>query len=349
MKHILKYAVRSSRAPGESQDTFYPAIIDRNAPTELATLVEKCIDRGLIIGAKANAAQGIAEGIAEQIVREFENGNGVSFGQYFYGRLYLNGTTGSNGTLSDANGVNVRLYKGNDFKLSRNDYTMQFEGAAEAPKVDNVVCEGSGDRNVLVVGEKATINGSNLNFAGDTNKVTFREVDAPSAEPVVVTTFTAAGPSVLTFTVAGLTAGKSYKFDVERTDSNGVKRTATGKTVKVVSGTPAAPDITDTYCGNAEVDHTDIDGNSDFIIEGEHLQDASVTLQYYNDGVWSDPSSPTEESLTRAEGKITVAAAYLSALFGEGGWDLGDTDQVKITVTNSVGSDSVERSMVWAD
>ena len=111
---------------------------------------------------------------------------------------------------------------------------------------------------------------------------------------------------------------------------------------------PAAPDITDAYSENSEVDHTDIDGNSAFIIEGEHLQGASVAFQYKNYGVWSDPSSPTEEDMDREEGEIHVHQDWLGSLLGEGDWDLGEGDEVKITVTNSAGSDSVIRTVVWA-
>ena len=116
-----------------------------------------------------------------------------------------------------------------------------------------------------------------------------------------------------------------------------------------MSGTAptAAPDITDAHSAGEGIDPTDIDGNSAFIIEGDHLQGVSVTMQYNNDGPWSDPATVPETSLSRAEGKVTVAAAWIGNMFGENNWDLGEGDNVKITVTNSAGSDSVERTVVY--
>ena len=111
---------------------------------------------------------------------------------------------------------------------------------------------------------------------------------------------------------------------------------------------PAAPDITDAYSEAEGVDHTDIDGNSAFIIQGDNLDGVSVAFQYKNDGVWSDPSSPTEEDMDREDGEIHVHQEWLGSLFGEDDWDLGEGDEVKITVTNSAGSDSVIRTVVYS-
>ena len=97
MKTKLSYTVRSTRAPGETRDTIVPVIVERLNPVELETVVENCIDRGLIAGLKTTAAHGIAEGVAAQIAREFTLGRGVQFGQYFYGRPYLSGTVDANG------------------------------------------------------------------------------------------------------------------------------------------------------------------------------------------------------------------------------------------------------------
>ena len=84
MKTKLSYTVRNTRAPGETRDTIVPVIVERLNPVELETVVENCIDRGLIAGLKTTAAHGIAEGVAAQIAREFTLGRGVQFGQYFY-------------------------------------------------------------------------------------------------------------------------------------------------------------------------------------------------------------------------------------------------------------------------
>ena len=91
------------------------------------------IDRALIVGPKAPAAEEIARGIADQTYKEFCDGHSVRFGEYFYGRPYLDGTCGPNGNLTKgANSVNVRLYKGEDFNLSLSDFAFSFEGEGTA-------------------------------------------------------------------------------------------------------------------------------------------------------------------------------------------------------------------------
>lgn len=242
-KAQLNYGVRETLAPGETKPTQVPVIIDRVSSTELSTVIEKCIDRGLIAGIKSTAAEGIAEGIAEQIAKEFQDGHGVAFGQYFYGRLYLNGTVGSNGTLTAENKLNVRLYKGELFKLSRNDFTLKFEGDADKPKVTNIVNTSTNTRGEVVPGVKATVNGRNLNAAGDTNRVEFYEAGVEGAAGIAVDSFTAAGPDILSFICPSLTNGKQYEVVVYRTDTNGVTRSATGGKVSVVGGeTPPVPE-----------------------------------------------------------------------------------------------------------
>ena len=115
MKKTVEYVVRTTVNPITQETQTLPVVVNRREPVDLVDVVANCIDRNLILGAKPTAAQGIAEGIAEQLAVEFKTGNGVKFGKYFYGRLYLNGTTNQNGDLTDANAVNVRLYKGEDF------------------------------------------------------------------------------------------------------------------------------------------------------------------------------------------------------------------------------------------
>ena len=234
MKYPITYAVRTTRAPGEAEDTTVPVIIDRVQATDLARVVENCIDRGLIAGLKPTAAQGIAEGVAEQIAKEFTLGRSVAFGQYFYGRPYLGGTTDANGRLTSANGINVRLYKGNAFRLTLDDFSFTFDGSGDSPKIDSVLSDGSGVRGEVVKGSSVKVNGRFLNAAGDTNKVYFAEVGAEDAEPVVVDVFTAAGDDILSFACPdALVAGKRYGVSAERTDPNGVTRTTNVKTVTV--------------------------------------------------------------------------------------------------------------------
>ncbi len=138
MKTKLAYTVRNTRAPGETADSIVPVIVERLNPVELETVVENCIDRGLIAGLKTTAAHGIAEGVAAQIAREFSQGRGVQFGQYFYGRPYLSGTVDANGRLTSDNRINVRLYKGEAFRLTLDDFSFTFDGAGDAVKIGGV-------------------------------------------------------------------------------------------------------------------------------------------------------------------------------------------------------------------
>ena len=253
MKTKLAYTERSTRAPGETRVVIVPVIVERLNPVELETVVENCIDRGLIAGLKTTAAHGIAEGVAAQIAREFSQGRGVQFGQYFYGRPYLSGTVDANGRLTSANGINVRLYKGDDFKLKLGDFSFTFDGAGDAVKVDFIFGDydgaGGNTRGTVVSNAPVVIQGRNLWAAGDTNKVYFNELDGE--DEVEVSAFTSQGDGLLAFAwPSGLTVGKRYAVTVERTDANGITRSATGKYVDVVAGatppgpTPTGPTVT---------------------------------------------------------------------------------------------------------
>ena len=248
MKAKLNYTVRTTRAPGETNSTIVPVIVERLSPTSLADVVENCIDRGLIAGLKPTAAEGIADGIARQIARELSLGRGVKFGNYFYGRPYLSGTVAPNGRLNSDNSINVRLYKGEAFKLATSDFTLTFDGAGDSVKVDFLFSDldgaGGNTRGTLVTGAPVIVQGRSLYAAGDTNKVTFDEVNGTGS--VEVTEFLNQGDGLLKFAwPTGLVAGKRYAVTVERTDVNGVTRVAKGKYVEVVAGaTPAGPTVT---------------------------------------------------------------------------------------------------------
>lgn len=243
MKTKLSYTVRSTRAPGEATDTIVPVLVDRLQPVDLETVVENCIDRGLIAGLKPTAAHTIAEGVAAQLAREFSLGRGVMFGQYFYGRPYLSGVVGENGRVTSANKINVRLYKGELFKLALSDFSMNFDGSGDAVKIAWIMGDtsdaGGNTRGVVVAAKPIIVQGGNFWAAGDTNKVTLVEVGAASGSPIEVTQFTSQGPDILAFAwPSGLEVGKKYSVTVSRTDSNGITRSSSAKVVEVV-GTPA--------------------------------------------------------------------------------------------------------------
>ena len=178
MKAKLSYTVRSTRAPGETRDTIVPVIVERLNPVELETVVENCIDRGLIAGLKPTAAHGIAEGVAAQIAREFSKGRGVQFGRCFYGRPYLSGTTDANGRLSSSNGINVRLYKGEDFRLKLDDFSFTFDGAGDSVKVDSVYGDttdaGGNTYGQLVAGKAYKVRVERTDVNGVTRTLTAR-------------------------------------------------------------------------------------------------------------------------------------------------------------------------------
>ena len=328
-KAKLNYTVRSTQAPGELSPSIVPVIVERLDATSLATVVANCIDRGLIAGLKPTAAEGIADGIARQLAREFELGRGVKFGQYFYGRPYLSGTCGPNGRLTSENSINVRLYKGEAFKLKTEDFQLTFDGAADAVKVDYIfgdTSDGGNNRGRVVVGSGIIIQGSNLYGAGDTNRVTFTEVGAEST-PVVVSAFTNQGAGILTFPwPAGLAAGKTYNVMVERTDTNGTTRVSTGKTVEVVASSIPAPMLT-AINGGASGETVDSSG---ITLGGMNLTGASVKFSFENSQGQQVERSVTPESVESTE--IVLPSSW------DSGVSIPDGSDVTFTVTTGGGS-----------
>ena len=271
MKTKLAYTVRSTRAPGETRDTIVPVIVERLNPVELETVVENCIDRGLIAGLKTTAAHGIAEGVAAQIAREFTLGRGVQFGQYFYGRPYLSGTVDANGRVTSANRINVRLYKGEAFRLTLDDFSFTFDGAGDAVKIDSIYGDttdtGGNTYGQLVTGAPVKVNGRNLYAAGDTDRVLFDEVGGGAT--VEVEGFDTQSADMLSFACpAGLVAGKSYRVTVERTDVNGVTRTSAEKKVVVVAGAPGPETFTITGMDSPMTESPNIKRNNPFTLHG---------------------------------------------------------------------------------
>ena len=242
MKTKLDYTVRTTRAPGELTDTWTPMIVDRLQPTGLESVIEKCIDRGLITGIKPTAAKTIADGVAEQLAYEFKQGRGIQFGQYFYGRPYLSGQVDANGRLTDENSIDVRLYKGAAFKLSRDDFSLSFIEGGNNPTISFVICAVDGkQRGEVVQGSNVKLNGKMLYGAGDTVKVKFAAEDGESAA-VEVSNFTAVSTELLAFVCPnGLVVGKKYLVSVERTDANGVVRVSATKPVTVLAGEEPEP------------------------------------------------------------------------------------------------------------
>lgn len=167
----LAYVVRQVPNRLTGGVVYVPAIIDRGEAIPLAEVVRRAIDRNLIAGLKTSAAKSIAEGVATQMREEFLDGRGVKFGDFFYARLYLDGKSDADGTLTDKNRVNVRLYKGKAFDLSLDSFEWTFVGE-QAPAIEFVISDcANARRGEIVKGKTLLVVGTRLAFdpaKGDT-------------------------------------------------------------------------------------------------------------------------------------------------------------------------------------
>ena len=349
----LIYTVRQTTAPCETEPSTIPVLVDRLQPTSLAAVIENAIDRNLIAGLKPSAAEGVADGIARQLAHEFSKGHSIAFGQYFYGRPYLSGTVDANGTLTAANKINVRLYKGEDFKLSLDDFSFSYEDGGNLPKVDFIVSEGKGKRGVLSEGDYVHIEGKMLHLDGDTNTVTFTEVGA-SSPTATVTSFRSAGPDILSFAFpAGLDATKKYDVVVSRTDENGVTTLTDPKTVTIEAApvNPNAPVVTSAYPIDHQDDTEHVREAEAFVIDGRNFGGTSVKYQYkHGEDGWSGLSEPLDgdEEYHRNEEdtEIEIFRQTVNGIITDNELETGDL--VKFVITNSDGSASVQRTVQLA-
>ena len=327
MKVKLDYTVRTTRAPGETTDTWTPMIVDRLQPTGLESVIEKCIDRGLITGIKTTAAKTIADGVAEQLAYEFGQGRGIQFGQYFYGRPYLSGQVDANGRLTDENSIDVRLYKGNAFKLSRDDFSLSFIEGGNNPTISFIVCDAEGmPRGDIAQRSSVKLNGKMLYGAGDTVKVKFAAEDGAGAA-VEVSAFTAVSTELLAFACPdGLVAGKRYLVSVERTDANGVVRVSAAKPVTVVAGAipPEPPVITSAGSRGESDGSVNVDGKI-LDVTGENLETATQVE------LLSEGSVFYTASAAYADGKLSTEPISISGSY---------PDEGSIRVTTAGGSDT---------
>ena len=244
MKTKLNYTVRTTRAPGEARDTIVPVIVEREEAVPLDVIIERAIDRGLIAGIKPSAAKQIADAIAQQMYEEFRAGRGVKFGNYFYARLYLDGTSDSDGKLTGANSINVRFVNGAGFKLTMDMFSFSNVNGGDIPGTDFLISEADGaERGVLIPNENVILNGVNLWRDGDAgtkvgfyaiDPVTGEVADEPTAE---VTNFETKGPNALKFAwPSALAQGASYMAMPSRSADGERWYTGTGKTVTVKEG-----------------------------------------------------------------------------------------------------------------
>ena len=345
MKTKLNYTVRETTAPGEASPSIVPVIVERVQPTSLESVVENCIDRGLIAGLKPTAAAGIADGVARQLANEFRQGRGVKFGQFFYGRPYLSGSVGPNGSLTDKNAINVRLYKGDAFKLTLDDFQMTFDGAGDAVKVDSIFGDtsdaGGNTRGQIVAGSPIVINGRNLWSVGDTNRVTF---NAEGEEPVVVNQMTTQSSELLTFACpAGLVANTRYAVTVSRTDINGTTRMNTGKFVLVVpAATPPGPvgpqPEIDQINGQTVTEVTPVVDTSVVRIVGSNFTGASLKVSYDDGQGGTEEHAITLDAQSDAGTLVTNDDWYQEAGLST------NSKSITFTVTTPNGSTTAQAS-----
>ena len=243
-KPILFYDVRVQTSRVTGGTLYLPAIVEREEAVPLDVIIERAIDRGLIAGIKPSAAKQIADAIAQQMYEEFKQGRGVKFGNYFYARLYLDGTSDADGKLTSANSINVRFVNGTGFKLTMDMFSFSNVNGGDIPGTDFLISEADGaERGILILGENVILNGVNLWRDGDAgtkvgffgiDPVTGEVSDEPTAE---VANFETKGPNALKFAwPSALAQGASYMAVPSRSADGERWFTGTGKAVTVKEG-----------------------------------------------------------------------------------------------------------------
>ena len=242
-KPILFYEVRQQLNRVTGDVIYVPAIVERDTAIPLDEIIRRAIDRGLIVGLKPSAAQQVAKAIAEQMYEEFRQGRGIKFGDYFYARLYLDGTSDADGRLVEGrNGINVRFANGTAFKLTLDMFSFSNIAGGDIPGTDFLISDTDGaQRNRLVEGVDVLHNGVNLFKEGDLGtRVKAYEVaqdgSIASQPTAIVETFSSKGPNLLQYALpASLEEGGKYLFVPERSADNLRWFVGTGKNAEVIA------------------------------------------------------------------------------------------------------------------
>ena len=243
-KPILFYEVRVHQNRITGGPVYVPAIVEREEAVPLETVIERAIDRGLIAGIKPSAAKQIADAIAQQMYEEFRAGRGVKFGNYFYARLYLDGTSDSDGKLTGANSINVRFANGAGFKLTMDMFSFSNVNGGDIPGTDFLISEADGaERGILLPAKPVILNGVNLFKDGDAGtKVGFYGIDPVTGDiadtaTAEITAFETKGPNALKFAwPSALAQGAAYMAVPSRSADGERWYTGTGKTATVKEG-----------------------------------------------------------------------------------------------------------------
>ena len=234
-KPTVKYEVRAQRDPINNVTIYVPAIVDRNSAKSLATVIENAIDRGLIVGVKPSAANGIATGLCEQLFKEFKDGNSVNFDGYFYGRLYLDGTVGADGRITAANSINIRLVKGVKWALAANDFSFTNVADDKTPVVEFLISAATGAvRGRLIKDQAILVNGSTFGNDAESVSARFEYEDGATVEATV----TSCGENLITVAwpdgLSGVADGTEVSLTVTRTDGD-MEYVSMPKTATIVS------------------------------------------------------------------------------------------------------------------
>ena len=223
-KPIIYYVVDVGRHRITGAPLYIPRIVQREQTIPVDEIIRRAIDRGLIAGLKPSAAAQIANAICQQMYEEFCQGRGIKFGSYFYARLYLDGTTDSDGRLTSANSVNVRFVNGTAFRLTRDMFSFSNVATSDIPKLEFLLSsDNNAERDYLISGAAIQLNGTNLYREDDAStKAEFFEIDATSGvasdtAAATVTAFTFRGPNQLVCAwVAALSVDGKYRVVVSR-------------------------------------------------------------------------------------------------------------------------------------
>lgn len=223
-KTKMRYEVRTQPDPTDptgARKVLVPAIVERPDTLSLQQVVFNAIDTGRIAGLKTGAARNIAEGVADQMYQEFLKGNSISFGRYFHASLYLDGTVGADGNLTNANKVNVRLKQGPDFRVSRNDFSWVNIASDKTPKIEFLISAAAGAvRSQLVRGQAIMLNG--VRFGDDDTALAVKASYTIGDTTTTVTPrISSSGENLIALTwpqeFNELEAGQEIEFTVTRT------------------------------------------------------------------------------------------------------------------------------------
>ena len=174
---------------------------------------------------------------------EFCDGNGIKFGNYFYGQLHLKGTTTEDGRLTDENELHVTLYKGKGFALDRDMFQFQNVEAADVPSLDFAMSfSDTASRNKLTLSDDVMLYGSKMTGDDTITSVKFwpcNEAGEPQGDPTVLTQgdLSVCGPALIRLGMPGTAVVGKGAFQVVRTNNETQRETASQLlVVDVVNG-----------------------------------------------------------------------------------------------------------------